>query len=415
MSYKAIVTRITTRPHPNADRLKIGQVVGGIQVIVGIDTQDGDLGVYFPSDGQLSIPFAQANNLIRVKNEDGTYSGGMFDDNRRVRAMNLRGVKSDGFWCPVSYFDFIPGAGVVVSIEGTMFDTLNDIPICNKYATQATREAAAKTKNMPKRENKVISFPEHVDTEQYRYMKDHIHAGSVVHITQKLHGTSQRYGFVEVRRKLTWLEKIALRFGVKVQETAYEYVIGTRRTILADGKGGYYGNEEFRRNVVKGITLRKDEILYFEVVGYTTDGKPIMPEHDATKVGKEFAATWGKSVSYAYGCAPSECAMYVYRITQSGADLSWHEVQRRCKELGLNTVPHMITLIYDGDSDDLDAIVSTLSERPNYIGYGPSEGVVIRVESPDGVLFLKEKTHSFKVMEGIIKSDDSYTDMEESA
>ena len=133
MSYSAIVARVNVRPHPNADRLQIGNV-NGIQVIVGIDTQDGELGVYFPSDGQLSEEFAAANDLIRRKNEDGTYSGGMFDVNRRVRAMNLRGIKSDGFWCPLDYFNFSAVSASMLK-EGDSFTEINGIPICNKYVT----------------------------------------------------------------------------------------------------------------------------------------------------------------------------------------------------------------------------------------------------------------------------------------
>lgn len=57
MSYKAVVTRITTRPLPGADRLLIG-ACGQYQVIVGIGTQDGQLGLFFEQDGQLSEEFS---------------------------------------------------------------------------------------------------------------------------------------------------------------------------------------------------------------------------------------------------------------------------------------------------------------------------------------------------------------------
>ena len=41
------------RPHTNADRLQILRVFEE-DVIVGLDTHVGDVGVYFPVDGQLS-------------------------------------------------------------------------------------------------------------------------------------------------------------------------------------------------------------------------------------------------------------------------------------------------------------------------------------------------------------------------
>ena len=52
MTYSAIVAHINTRPFPNADRLLLGTCLGN-QVVVGLDTQDGELGVFFNADGQL--------------------------------------------------------------------------------------------------------------------------------------------------------------------------------------------------------------------------------------------------------------------------------------------------------------------------------------------------------------------------
>jgi hypothetical protein len=43
------------------------------------------------------------NDLIRRKDENGKTAGGMFDQNRRVRAQTLRGEKSMGFYCPLNY------------------------------------------------------------------------------------------------------------------------------------------------------------------------------------------------------------------------------------------------------------------------------------------------------------------------
>ena len=42
------------------------------------------------------------------------------------------------------------------------------------------------------------------------------------------------------------------------------------------------------------------------------------------------------------------------------------------------------------------------------------EGVVVRFDQPNGdTVWLKEKSFLFKVLEGIVKEDDSYVDMEE--
>lgn len=45
MSYKVYVSKIKNlRKHPNADRLQIGEVLGNL-IIVGLETQDGEIGL----------------------------------------------------------------------------------------------------------------------------------------------------------------------------------------------------------------------------------------------------------------------------------------------------------------------------------------------------------------------------------
>ena len=40
-------------------------------MIVSLDYKEGDLGVYFPVGGRLSTEFAETNNLLRKKDENG--------------------------------------------------------------------------------------------------------------------------------------------------------------------------------------------------------------------------------------------------------------------------------------------------------------------------------------------------------
>lgn len=415
MNNVARVARIESiRKHPNADRLQIASVCG-YPVIVGLDTKEGDLGIYFQEGLQLSPEFCSENNLIRVKNEDGSYSGGMFDTNRRVRAMNLRGVKSDGFWCPISYLDF---TNKPYPIEGDSFTEWFDIPICNKYVTPATMRAQANAQ-VAKAKKKIITFPEHIDTEQWRHAKM-TDGNSVVYITEKLHGTSGRYGNVKVDRQLAWWEKLLIRFGVKIQTTEYQYHIGTRRVVMGNNHTGFYGNEQFRYNAVKGINLHEGEILYFELVGYTTDGTPIMGKHDLTadkSVKKELHAKYGNVMVYAYGNAPGNCSLYVYRITQDGHELSWNDVKRRCGELGIKHVPELDSFIVDSNARDyIDTIVQNrVTDESILDSTHIREGVVIRLEHGKGTDWYKEKSFTFKVLEGIVKDQTDYVDIEESA
>ena len=101
--YQAYITRIKNlRKHPNADRLQLGECFGNT-VCVSLDYEDNQLGVYFPTDGQLSVDFAEMNNLLRKKDDAGNNCGGYMDpDKRNVTAIRLRGEKSDGLFLPLS-------------------------------------------------------------------------------------------------------------------------------------------------------------------------------------------------------------------------------------------------------------------------------------------------------------------------
>lgn len=80
MTYNAIVAKIYTRPTPNADKLLLGDVLG-FQVLVGIDTPNEALGVYFPTDGQLSEVFCKQHNLIGYTDPTTNKRvGGFFDE-----------------------------------------------------------------------------------------------------------------------------------------------------------------------------------------------------------------------------------------------------------------------------------------------------------------------------------------------
>ena len=86
MAYNAYITRIKNlHKHPNADRLQIGECFGN-SIVVSLDYEDNQLGIYFPSDGQLSVEFADANNLLRKKDENGN---NLHDTEKPVKLMEI--------------------------------------------------------------------------------------------------------------------------------------------------------------------------------------------------------------------------------------------------------------------------------------------------------------------------------------
>jgi hypothetical protein len=433
MSYKAIVTRLSNvRPHPNADKVQLATCHGN-QVVIGLDSLEGHLGVYFPSDGQLSHEFCHANNLYReaTLNKFPEDKCGMFDTNRRVRAQKFRGEISDGFWVPLHYFGFIMVTGL--DVEGFEFDEWKGTPICSKYINPATAKIARENQGKKARTAKTsVMFKEHFDTGHFGKNIHEFKNDDTIIITEKLHGTSGRIGHVQVERDLSLLERIAKFVGVKVQETEWKYMNGTRRVVLEETSGKQFHDPTIRDkalNIFKG-NLRKGETVYFEIVGYESTGAPIMPPVDTKGLGdKSFTKTYGEKMYYSYGCEQTQSDVYVYRMTFANEDgqsidYAWEDVVKRCSEIGVKTTPHIRTLTlneiaaqrFDDDRD----IREQFSKLVELYGSGPSiidashikEGVCVRIEGGIQNKTFKFKSFEFKVLEGIVK-DSGVIDSEE--
>jgi hypothetical protein len=418
--YSAIVCKVNTRPHPNADRLLLG-TAHGYQVVVGLDTQDGELGVFFAADGQLSEQMCEANDLIGYTDpETGERKGGFFAKNRRVRSQKFRGEKSDGYWTSLSSLSWT-GANLSDLREGDQFTELNGLPVCNKYFTPATLRAMKGGTPATKREN--ICFAKHIDTKQLKHEISNVPTNSVIYTTEKLHGTSGRFGYVmdETPLPRKWYQKLARRPG-KVQR-GYKHLMGTRNVVMADRKHeGFYGSEEFRWQACEKLegNLHKGEVVYFELVGYTTTGAAIMGQHHTSEL-KDIKKKYGEIIEYSYGQPLGTCGLYVYRITRVNEDgvvteLPWLQVKERCNQLGVQHVPELASPIwYTGDEAQLSVMAEALNEGPSTLDERHiREGVVLRVENSD-TLWLKSKSFTFGVLEGYLKNSDEYVDTEEVA
>lgn len=140
--YCAYVTRIhNLRKHTNADRLLCGECFGNT-VIVDLGTDPDQLGVYFPTDGKLGLEFAQKNDLLRRKDENGAPAGGYLDpEKRNIKALKLRGEKSDGLFLPLSCLASF--TDIKKLQEGDTISVLNGITICEKYIPAVKRASGS--------------------------------------------------------------------------------------------------------------------------------------------------------------------------------------------------------------------------------------------------------------------------------
>ena len=191
MAYCGYVTTLKNlRKHPNADRLLLGECFGNV-VCVSTDYAEGEIGVYFPTDGQLSVEFAEQNNLLRKKDENGNNIGGYMDpDKRNVTSIKLRGEKSDGLFLPISCLEYT-GVDMDLLEVGTTITDVNGHHICEKYIPKRKIQGTSSDKVNKTRKKKVPIAPlfaEHADTEQLAYNMGVFKAGDEIEITLKMHG-----------------------------------------------------------------------------------------------------------------------------------------------------------------------------------------------------------------------------------
>ena len=461
--YKAYITTLTNvRKHPNADRLLLADVFGNT-VCVSTDYYEGEIGVYFPCDGQLSVEFAEQNNLLRKKDENGNNIGGYMDpDKRNVQAIRLRGEKSDGLFLPLSCLTYTGVDMDTLNVGDVIDGVVNGHDICQKYIPRRPDPSRARSAGNKTRKKKVPTAPlfaEHADTEQLPYNLSAFKVGDEIEITLKMHGTSQRTGYLPVFKgyKRTFFDWLFRREGKPVYD--WGYVSGTRRTVLDNYDGGYYGSNEFREPHSKMFEgkLNKGETVYYEVVGFTTNGTPIMSSANNAKLqDKEFIKQYGKETVFSYGCRPlgldmnvnyfegnieegiakeyPQSDIYVYRMTMTNEDGFVVEytpdfMRYRCEQMGIKTVPVFAKAILNEDSrlsindestnpGDLGAYVMKMAELfydgPDPVGKTHvREGVVVRIINRPKFTAYKLKNFSFKCLEGLVKVEADAPDMEE--
>ena len=459
--YSAYITKLKNiRPHPNADRLNLAECFGNT-VVVSKDYDAETLYIYFPTDGQLSEEYATLNNLVRKKDDAGNNIGGFLDPNKRnICAIRLRGEKSDGLVMPLSSVEYT-GVDMTMLVEGVVITMLNGHEICCKYVPrQANAHMSGANGNRTRKKKVPVAplFSEHADTEQLAYNLSAFRPGDQIEVSLKMHGTSQRTGYLPTLKgyKRTLLDRLLRRDGTPIYD--WGYVSGTRRTVLENYDGGYYGGNAFREVHSKTFEgkLHKGETVYYEVVGFTDTGVPIMSSSSNKKLNDpDFIKQYGDTTVFSYGCSPTgektmygrdedglysiteynkQSDIYVYRMTMTNEDGNVVEytpdfMRYRCEQMGVKCVPVFYkgyipeyTVLSDavGSPQETNAgewimkMAEDFCDGPDPVGKTHvREGVVVRIVNRPKFAAYKHKNFSFKVLEGLVKASAEAPDMEE--
>ena len=433
--------------HPNANKLKIWRVFD-TDVITDLNYNDGDICIYFPSDGQLSEEFCADTNLVKkykpvsectqeeignkqVINKNGidcvNVGGYMEPDKRNIKAIRLRGEKSDGLLLPISCLKKYTNKQFNV---GDQIDTIDRHEICRKYIPKRHRQQSDPNKVGTKRRNRKElkekvswdTFMEHKDTAQLAYNQGAFHEGDLIYLTRKVHGTSARSANLikKTKHKNGFFGRL-FHLREKI-DREYDYISGTRRTTLRFYDGGYYGNNAFRKPYHDFFVgkLPKGMEVFYEICGWVDDTTPIMPSVSNSKIkDKEFKKQYGKETVFTYGCEPGTSRMFVYRITMTNEDGVVFELPTEqclvwCEKWGCEFVPVLEKFFYT-TWEDLNQRVNKWLDIPEPLADGKHivEGVVARIDSKSSFTAYKAKSYNFKILEGLIKEEADAPDMEE--
>lgn len=413
------------RKHSNADRLQCVEVFGN-NIIVDLSYYEGQKVVFFPTDGRLGEEYAEANNLVRKKDENGKNIGGYLEPEKlNIRALKLRGEKSEGLVLPIETLS--PYIDVSTLNVGEKITTLSGKIICEKYIPSQKKSNHANSGNNSKKNKKKkpeSTFPifaEHVDTEQLMYNQRAFKEGDKCTITLKMHGTSARSSYsLEVKDiKQNFLQKLLRQKPEK--QTSWQMVSGTRRVVLENYEGGYYGSNAFRQPYHDFFSekLEKGETIYYEIVGWIDSQKTIMGIGDNKKFqDKDIRKQYGDKMIFSYGCEEGKNDIYVYRMTftnEDGYTVEYPDwlMRLRCQQMGVKCVPLFETFTFVTWEDLVDRI-EKYYDGPDPVGKTHiREGIVIRIENRPKFTAYKHKNFIFKLVEGLVKETADAPDIEE--
>lgn len=249
--FAAEVVRVTRiEPHPNADRLELARFemkdLGETSYTVVVQKgtyRPGDCAAYFSVD--CIVPTAHPDFAFLKDRLDG--AGKEF---YRLKAARLRGVFSQGLLVPVKGHQF---GDQVAEHYGVTYHRPEE-------KTEEGNGGAA-----PKRQVKQ-PWPIY-GVASLKKTPDLFAEGELVHVTEKIHGTNIRFGWV--RRRF---------LGIPV---GWKFLVGSHR-VLKTGCGGpgYYGEDVWseaaeRMGLAEKTRDFKGWLFVGELYGFTYSGKPI--------------------------------------------------------------------------------------------------------------------------------------------
>jgi len=331
-------------PHPNADRLDIVKVKGWECVTGRGNFKVGDTCIYIPIDSVLppereALLFPEGSKVKLTKS--------------RVKTVKIRGCVSQGMCVKPIDMGVWQTLKVGQDLAGELRITKYEPP--RKAATGTNVLRKVKGHDNP-------YFRKYTDLENIKNYPDVIKPGELVVVTEKIHGTNFRAGWVPYVAH-TWWQKLKAWAGFAPE---WEFVFGSRNVQLQTRGKIFYDTDVYSEAVAK-YDLKNKIPRGFVVFGEIY-GSGIQPGYD-------------------YGCAPGEHKLvlfdieHVYGNTTGYPGYLEHADAVNCLAgFGLPMVP----TVYEGPHDP--NLVKLLATGPSVLAPSQAvrEGVVVRTASHAG-------------------------------
>ena len=333
------------RLHPNAERLEIVSA-GGWEIVSGKGNyKTGDLVVHIPPDAMVPRPLAEQWSVAQYLSFSNSSP-----DKGRVKAAKLRGFVSYGFFAPNDS-------------NAPVGSDLREHYGIEKYEPPIPvgMQAGQMARNHP-------LFHTYTDIQNIRNYPDQLIYGEPLVVTEKIHGTNSRVGWIR-------------------GDNGLEIAIGTHRTQRKPEDCGVYGLPfDLYRDGLEAACKRIFDDMQCPKVG---DGFPV---NSLILFGEIFGPgvqdlTYGK-----------EKAWRVFDIAVNGIYLPWNYVEDICATYGLPIVPHVIGVFTFEQ-------LCTLAEGESVLSPGQiKEGLVVRPTYEQtwgrGTMDPQPKRRIFKVISG---------------
>jgi len=342
--------------HPNADRLDIATVKGW-NCVCGKDAiKEGDLVVYITPDDAI-LP----EKLMEILFSNTKISA---PKNGRIRTIKIRGAISQGLIITENQLkDFYPGIESRF-VEGSKMDKFLEI---TKYKPKEKSPNVTSGGQRVSKKQINPNFRKYTDINHLKNYHDAFKPDDYIVITEKIHGTNFRAGYVPIhyhRGWRKWLKKIRSWFDKKnFKYPGYEFVFASHNVQL---------QEKNRKNRhMKKITMKHFKKNVYESTVEQYNLRDILEPDEVI-----YAEIYGANIqkNYQYGLEDST-ALVVFDIIHYKKWINFESSFCRCKELNLPYVPVLFEgYKFDVDFDDIVKGVSVLCPTQKV-----REGIVVKL------------------------------------